>query len=406
MADIQVVTAAGSGQALSNAVRTRYVADYIRAAMMERLYDQFAVPVAQDMSRVSRGSSVTLNFLGDMEPGTSAISEVVDITPQVLRDATVEITPTSRAEALQASELLMLQSYTNYGKERYEAVGKNMMETVDLLARDVATKGDIVIREVARASLDAGSTGHRASDSLFTKASSFLNTLKTPGFPVAGGQAWMAVMHPAAYHDIREDGNVVSIAQYQNQQIILNFELGSIGPFRLVVSPWAKVFGGAGADHDDVVATTLSTAENALAKTIHVASATHVDTMPGKWLTIGTEETGSTHYPKNERAYVTAVASATINIAGEAANAGLRFDHASGTAVRNADSVYTIVFGGPQSLVKVFQPEVGEYGQVVGPKLDGIVDQFVSLGYKFYGGYGLIAQNRLLRAEVSASMDA
>jgi N4-gp56 family major capsid protein len=198
-----------------------------------------------------------------MNPGTTAIPETVDITPQTLTDATTTLTPTSRAEALQGSELLLLQAYTNYGAERFQAVGKNMMESVDILARDAACKGDWRYADAgtARSALDAGCTSHRANDGLFTKVSTFFNMAKVPGFPAAGGSGYAASMHPAVYHDIREDGNVGSIAQYQNQNLILSFELGSIGPFRLVVSPWAKVFGAAGTDADDnIIAHTLACA--------------------------------------------------------------------------------------------------------------------------------------------------
>lgn len=403
---VQTVSAASGAEALSNSVRTRYLNDYMRGAEMARVYDQIAMPIARDLSRVARGSSVTVPFLSDMEPGTSAISETVDITPQSLTDATATLTPTSRAEALQGSELLMLQAYTNYGQERYMAVGKNMMESVDILARNAATKGDWVVRTVARASLDAGTSTHLASDSLFTKVSTFFSTAKVPGFEARGGAAHAAIMHPAPYHDIREQGNVVSIAQYQNQDIILRHELGSIGPFRLVVNPWAKVFGAAGADNDDVIASTLLCAVTALDHTFNIATTTHLDSSMNQWWTIGTEETDSTHYPKNERVYAVSYSGSIVSVIGEAGNSGFRFDHAAGTAVRNADSVYPIVFGGPQSLAKVYQPSVGPYGQPVGPKRDGIVDQFWTLGWKFYGGYGILSQNRILRAEVSSSIDA
>ena len=153
---IQTAAAASGAVALSASIRTRYKNDYEQAAELVRLYDQISYPVGQDMSRLARGSSVTIPFISDMQPGTSAISETVDITPQTLTDTTTTLTPTSRAEALQASELLMLQAYTDYGAERYRAVGKNMMETVDVLARDVSCKGDLVIRGAARSSLDAG----------------------------------------------------------------------------------------------------------------------------------------------------------------------------------------------------------------------------------------------------------
>ena len=405
---IQTVAAASGASALSNAVRTRYLADYIDAAMMARLYDQLAAPVGEDMSRLAQGSSVTLNFISDMDPGTTTISETVDITPQTLGDGTTTLTPVSRAEALQSSELLLLESYTPYGAERFRAVGKNMMESVDILARDVATQGSLRYSDakVARASLDAGCTSHRADDGLFTQVSTMLTTLKCPMFDMDGQQGWMAIMHPAAYHDIREDGNVVSIAQYQQASIILNHELGAVGPFRLVVSPWAKVFGAAGADNDDVIATSFVSTLSALDKSLKGSTTTHFDSSMNQWWTIGTEETASTHYPKNERIWTVSYTTSVVTFVGEGANGGLRFDHPITDVARNADSVYPIVFGGPQSLAKVYQPSIGEFGQVVGPKVDGLVDQFVSLGWKFYGGYGRISENRIVRAEVTSSTDA
>jgi hypothetical protein len=300
----------------------------------------------------------------------------------------------------------MLQAYTNYGAERYYAVGRNMMESVDILARDAATKGDWVKRTVARASLDAGTSTHNASDALFSDVSTMFATAKAPGFETRMGPAWAAIMHPAVYHDIREEGNVVAVAQYQNAEIILNHELGALGPFRLVVSPWAKVFGGAGLDNDDVIATTLSTAVSALDHTMNLSTDIHIDSSMNQWWTIGTEETDSTHYPTNERVYAVSYSGSIVTIIGEAGNSGFRFDHAAGAGVRNADSVYTIVFGGPKSLAKVYQPSIGEYGQPVGPKKDGILDQFWTLGWKFYGGYSIMSQNRILRAEVTADSDS
>ncbi len=405
---IQTVSAASGAEALSNAVRTRYLADYIDAAMMARLYDQLASPVGQDMGTLARGSSVTLNFIADMEPGTSAISETVDITPQTITDGTTTLTPVSRAEALQSSELLLLQSYTPYGAERFRAVGKNMMESVDVLARDVAVTGSLRYADakVARSLLDAGCTSHRADDGLFTQVSTMLSTLKCPMFNIDGQQGWMAIMHPAAYHDIREDGNVVSIAQYQQAGIILNHELGAIGPFRLVVSPWAKVFGAAGADNDDVINTSFVSALTALDKSLKGSTTTHFDSSMNQWWNVGTEETASTYYSKNERIWTVSYTTSVVTFVGEGANGGLRFDHPTTDLARNADSVYPIVFGGPQSLAKVFQPSIGEFGMVVGPKVDGLVDQFVSLGWKFYGGYGRISENRIVRAEVTSSTDA
>ena len=390
---------------LSNSVRARYTSDYLDAAMVERLYDQFAFPVpGRPMSELIRGSSVFLPFLSDMSPGVTAISQVVDVTPQTLRDATTEITPTSRGEALQCSQQILIQAYTDYGAQRAAAVGKNMMESVDLLAMEQAVCGQWVERIVdTRAELDAGGATHRGSDAIFGEAQGDLLTQKVPGYTFDGGQVWGAIMHPYVFHDIRESGNVDSIGTYQDKGIHLNFELGQIGPFRLIVSPWAKTFMFAGADHASPVATTLASAATALSKTIVLTSSSAIEN--GKWLCIGTEESGTTLYPTNEQVkYVSGTTTATI--IGEGSNGGLRFDHATTDVVSNADSVYTVAFGGPQSIVKLFAPDVGEYGELVGPNKRGTLEQFIDLGWKWWGGYGLVAQNRILRREVSTSFEA
>ena len=404
---IQVVTSAPGGAALTNATRTRYLAEYIKAAEMVRLYDQFAMPIGRDMSRLAEGSSVTLNFISDMNPGTANISETVDITPQTLTDATTVVTPVSRAEALQSSELLLLQSFTDYGAERFRAIGKNMMETVDLRAQFAACQGDVVFRNarVGRSALDAGCTSHRADDGLFSTVSTMLEIMKTPSFMFDNVASWGAIMHPAVYHDIRRDGNVIVVGQQQRDEIILNHQLGSIGPFRLIVSAWAKVFGAAGTDNDDVINTSFISELSALDKTLKVSTTTHLNSSTQQWWNIGTEETGNTYNETNERIWIVSFTTSVVTFVGEGANGGLRFDHPITELARNADSVYPIVFGGPRSLVKVFQPEIGEFGQVVGPKVDGKVDQFVSLGWKWYGDYARIKESNLVRAEVSSSLE-
>lgn len=393
---------------LSNAIRTRYISDYIEAAKMQRLYDLYAAPVERwNVERdAGLGSSVLVNFLSDMTPGTSTISQSVDVTPQVLEDATASITPTSRGEALQWTEALDISVYTDYGAKRYAAVGKNMMESVDILARDAVLQGGFKAPGTARASLDAGTATDRLVDSAMHKAATLLQSMKVPAFVGNGRPQWFATMHPDAYYDLFSAGNIISIANYQDKEIWFNAELGQFGPFKLIVSPWAKVFGGAGADNASNAATTLATAATALDKTIVVAADTNITV--GTYLTIGTEETGSTHYPTNELVRVSSLTASgtTVTIIGEGANGGLRFAHPVGTPVRNADNVYPVAYGGPASIAKLYDAGTGEYGQVVGPKKDGILDQFATLGWKWYGGYGRWVESWILRGEYSSSVQA
>jgi hypothetical protein len=403
---------------LSNAIRTRYTYLYREAVEMRRLYDMYSMPAGADKGDLEKreflGSSITYNFLSDMTPGTSAISQTADITPQVLRDAVATVTPTSRADAIQWAEAVTLQAYTNYGASAFKKVGKGAMESLEILAYTAALTGGLVIRGAARASLDAGTAGHRWTDSTIGKAAARVTALKCPPLTAPDGSLFggrpmlMATAHSDAFYDLFAGGNVVSVGQYQSKGLIFNpyNELGEMHQFKLMISPWAKVFGGAGIDNASVVATTLSAAENALDVQIGVASASNVAV--GQYLTIGTEETGSTFYPTNELVQVSDDWSSgtTVDIVGEGANGGLRFDHASGAAVRNADNVYPVAYGSNMSMVKMYANQIGPFAKIVGPKNDGVVDQFATLGYKWYGGYGLIAENYIMRGEYSSSVQA
>ena len=416
---IQVVTAAGgSSKALSNSVRTRYTDIYEENFFYKRLYDQFAsAPQAKPMAELSHGSSVQFQFLSNMEPGTSTISEVNDITPQALVDATASLTPTSRGEALQASEQLFLQNFTQYPDQWSAILGENAAESVDLLAMQAATQGSVVKRSAARASLNAGTTADRLSETSFMQAAAMFQEFKPPAFvsPDGSVERMAAVMSPMAYHDFREEASssVVQVGLYQQAGIILNWELGEYGPFRIMVSPWAKVFGSAGIDNASVIATTLTTAVSRLATAFTAASSVNFDAYLPGWITIGTEETSDqpgTDYVDNERlwlsAFTTASTAAGNVVIGSGPNGGMRHGHDSAVAIRNADSVHAVVLGGPESLAKIYAAELGEFGQIVGPKMDGLVDQFISLGFKWHGAYGRIAENRLMRLEVSSSEDA
>ena len=165
----------------------------------------------------------------------------------------------------------------------------------------------------------------------------------------------------------------------------------------------AHFFGG-GAANASAIETTLDGAVNALAKTIVVAANTNMDV--GDWVMIGTHETGETHYATNERVQIIGIASTTITISGEGANGGLRFDHASGVAVSNDDNVGTVVFGGPKSLAKVYDPNTGEYGKVLPPDRVGALKHIYQLGWKWYGQYERWNESWLLLKEVAFGRDA
>jgi hypothetical protein len=392
---------------LTNARWAKYLPEYVRAAQFERVYDALSmnnVIPDERMGDLYRSSSINLEFLSDLEPGTETIPESLDVNSTAQRDATFQITPTSRFGLIEASEKLMNSAGTNYPEEKYYALGKHHAMTVDLIANNLANQGGSVTRSAARTSLDAGTSADRLLASVFTNAQSNLMDKQVPGFMDAGREMWFAILHPFAHADLRADTPILTTGEYQKANIILKHELGELGPFKLIVTPNAKMFYGGGAANGSAIETTLNGAVNALAKTIVVASASNIDV--GDFVMIGTHETGDTHYPTNERVQVVSVVSTTIGVSGSGANGGLRYDHVSGDAVSNDDSVASVVFGGPKSLAKVYDPITGEYGEVLPPDRVGALKHIFQLGWKWYGNYSRWNESYLLRREVSVSADA
>jgi len=205
----------GTALGLTNAIGTRYALKYQEGAAMRRLYDQLAMPVGAPQfdleSRRGMGSSYTFQFVSDMTPGSSAISESVDISAQLLRDATATITPTSRGEALKWSELLDLQAFTDLIAKRSQILGENAMETIEVVARQAALQGDLVSRYVARASLDGATAAHRWSSDVLWQAATQIQAMRCPPLMVNGRAQWLAIAHPDSFIDLLLDGDITPL---------------------------------------------------------------------------------------------------------------------------------------------------------------------------------------------------
>jgi hypothetical protein len=205
--------------------------------------------------------------------------------------------------------------------------------------------------------------------------------------------------HPVL-KDILEDSVVQALASYQKGEIILNGELGTLGGIKIVVTNWAKRFYGAGAANDSI-STTISSAVVAGDTTVSFTADTSISI--GDWLTIGTVESSTTEYPETELVQVISGSSSPYTIAGGAANGGFKFAHAALDTVKDNDTVHAVCFYGKNSIGKVFSPDTGSMGKVLPPKTTGLLDQFMSLPWKWFGGYARVAENRMRRVEVATS---
>lgn len=393
----------------TSAVGTRYALAYQRGAKQYRYYDQFAGNVMTDTQyniegRKGLGTTYTFAFQSRMTPGTTAISETIDIVPQIIRDATSTITPVSRGEAIKWTQLLSVESFMDEQAMRAEIVGINAMESIENLALAAGLQGNLISRATTRILLSGATAAHLFTEAAVATAGALLADAKAPMYvDENGGQGWMALVHNDANYDLIHGGNLVNVALYQDKNILLmNGEVGRIGDFRIIATPHSKVFYGAGAVNGSSAATTLSGASKALDLTIILASGTN--SSAGRHLCLGTLETANTFTDSNEAVrYVSGTT--TVTLVGSGTNGGLRFDHASGDTINNNMNVYPVLYGSPNSLAKVYASDVGEFGQLVGPLYDGLAQQWQSLAWKFFGGYGRVAENRLARGEYATSLD-
>ncbi len=400
---------------LPQSLRIQFLSNYAAAGKRARLYDMFARPIdqlsaaagaAQAMADLKKGGTVRVTFISDMSIGTTPLSEIADINPQTLEDTTKDVNVDFYGDAIQVSEKALIERFTDYGARMARAVGLNAMEAVDFQASNASLIGTLVTRpsNVSRANLNAGT--HDITHEIFANVAARLSQFNTPGWEGEGRPTnWAALTNHFVVADLAKTTPIVNIAQYQDGQkdMILNNEIGIVHSFKILANGRAKIFNGAGLANTNDLDTTLTTAATALDKTL---AFTDAQTTVGQWVNLGTIETGSTHYPTNERAKVVGYTAGTATVVGEGENGGIRFDHAAGVVVNADDSAHTILFGGPQSLVKVFAPEIGEFATLVGPLKQGLAEQWESLAWKWFGGYGIVSENWLYRAEVSVSEEA
>lgn len=386
---------------LTASVMSMFQGSYYETQDAMRTYDQFAGRLKETME--SKGNSVTVTFLSDIEPSTTAGSRTADPTPQTVYEAQAVVTTDYYDATVQAHETSFIESFAFGIKDLGRLAGKAKIESVDYLARQVATQGTWVIypsTHTTRATLDLGTTTDHISDATFLKIKQYANAWF--GNKLADGTL-IAVLDDFAYGDLLSGGEVKTIAEYQQGKVVLNYELGQVWGVRLSVSPLARAFYGAGATNSTAdVTTTLNGAINPLAKTCTLTTVGSL--AAGMWLTLGTVESSTTAHPTTEIVYVTNVSGSDVTFHGGGVNGGCRFAHANLAAVTNADTVHPIVIGGPYSLGKVYAPNYGEYGELTGPKNKGDLDQFVVAGYKWWGGYGRINEAQLVRIECSASL--
>jgi N4-gp56 family major capsid protein len=395
---------------MSNSVQALYQSSFIMNARKRYIYSQPPlawVPPQGIIGQGNRGSSLKIPVYFKLLPATSALSQTADVTPVTSRDALITVTPDLYGNAVQLAEKLSLTAFTDQSAVATEQVGDNAAETVDYLARTQAIAGGVVIYGNDATSRATCGSADEIDTVDVLSAIAHLEAGQCPRIPGFDAAGYAAVIHPVTLMDFVEDAVVILMAEYgQKPEIILNGEVGMhMGGARLLKSNFAKRFIGAGADSGAMSSTTtLNGAVNAGATSIIVAADNGATA--GEYLSIGTiESVANGENSEAETVLVTTGGSTTYTVTGAGPNGGLLYDHDSGEAVTDAYDVHATVFLGAQSLGMAHTNEDGMSRDpyLLPPEVTGLLKQFNSMGWKWFGGFGRIADSRLFRVEHTAA---
>ena len=363
------------------------------------------VPEGGVLRRGAGYSSLRINTYHRLLPANSTRSEITDIAPVQLRDSAVTISHSLYGNTVQLSLKLQETASRDVFQIAAKILAENAGESVDFVARSVAVAGSAFELGNGSSRDAVNETGVLTPGMLYNAAGYLAAAPKLDGGlnqPTIGS-GLAAIMRNAVIADLAENSSIILLGQYRDNapETVLMGEIGAhMSGVRLVVSDWAKIFQGAGstkvASSDN-----LSNAVNAGATTIAVSTALSSGT--GTYLTIGTRETTANGEQTNVETVYAAALSSALAIAGGAPNGGLLFDHSSDSPVGAYNQVHAVVVFGAESIMKVFASDIGANPQLLPPKVDGSLDQWDMAEWRWYGGFGRRAENRLYRVEVGSN---
>ena len=392
--------------ALTNQVKTRYDADFYLASQSMVYWDQF--PDIKEAPNGLRGQTHEFIIGDSLQPTTTPLDELTDVSTQSMRSAAVSITLQEYGGALELTKFLAATSYVDVYEQAAKLNGYSLAETFDLLARAVFGQGGrqfFPAGVTARSGVNGVTTAsHRATAAQLQKFGMFARNW---GMPLYEDGSCSTVIHPFPYYDLLQDPTIQAMSQLQRPEILFNGELGYYAGIRMIVAPSAKAFYGAGGAQASAVATTLNGAVAVGDSTMVVASATNISV--GQWLAVvDTVETGNTWADTNELGLVTGVSGTTITMAmlqpGPGDGGGFRYAHSSGKTVSNAAVVFPMVMFGPNSVCKAYSSFTGPYGEsVVSGPFDRL-GRFLTFGWYAIIGYARTRTGWLLRPEFGSSL--
>ena len=389
---------------LTNSAVTNYKREYMRLAALpeyQPIHSQFVDWKETIPDRGGFGGTFDWPVFGKLDPATSQLTEGVDISPKSFSDYNVTLSPGEYGDAVSYTNLAQFKSRVDIQAQVAEMVTMSRVQSQDMIVRKSIyghgssrpTQTIHIDGSAAMSSLTGASSTDTPTWAFFTELAM---QARARGIMPKDGTNFVTILHPLLVWELKQLNEFKYPGFYvQPDRLSYAGEVGQFGGFRIIESPLAKVFWGAGTTLQ--TATTLSAAANKGATTVTVADATGL--AAGNYITIGTVETESVSPAANlEQVYITGVDSSTLTIqgVGDGTNLGLRYAHASGEAVVEAYNVAGIPVIGKNSLLGAHGSSTGRFGIPKYKEGLDLLDRVFYAGWYWYGGVTRVERNFML----------
>lgn len=229
---------AGDAVKLTHHDRLVYSKEIEWKAQPIMLYLQFAQQKTE--LNTQPGSTIQMMTYDNLKRG-GKLEEGIRMKPQGLRSSTKDIKVYEYGNAVAVTELALKTSFTDIMEDATISLARDYALTIDIMLRDTLLAG-VTNTIYGRADKKAPKISSRAEikeDNKLTvttikDAVEILATSNTPKFNGAGGNYYVAFVHPHQSRDLRDDPDWVNASKYGAPEQLFTGEIGRIDDVRFI----------------------------------------------------------------------------------------------------------------------------------------------------------------------------
>ena len=258
---INATTSSGSGNKLTDEIKTYYSDYLIDLAEAELVHDQFG-----QKRNIPRGNGKTIEFrkFNQLAKITTALTEGVTPDGQALDVSAITAAVNQYGGYVIITDLLDLTAIDNIKTEAVQLIGSQAGRSLDTVVREILNGGtNVQYHEGER----AGRAAMTATDHLTVNAvRQAVRTLKRNNAKYIDS-SYVGIIHPDIAYDLMSDEAWVDWHKYTTPENMYENEIGKIAGVRFVETTEAKIFENAGGSSTFDIYSTLIIAKDAYGTT-------------------------------------------------------------------------------------------------------------------------------------------